>query len=171
MRSARNAFTIVELLVVIGVIATLAALLLPAVASARALARRTKCESNLHAVSVAVRLYLNQSNEFMPAAAQMPSLHLNSDPRIADVLAPYLPDRAILKCPDDTARNYFASEGSSYEYASSLGGRRVSDSFLTRRFGEANTPVMYDYEPFHGRPGDKGAMNFLFADGHVGDLE
>jgi prepilin-type processing-associated H-X9-DG protein len=29
---------------------------------------------------------------------------------------------------------------------------------------------MNDYEPFHGPPGTPGAANYLFADGHVGDL-
>lgn len=52
-----------------------------------------------------------------------------------------------------------------------LGGRQVSESFLTRRWGVDRTPVMYDYEPFHGPAGTVGAANYLFADGHVGDME
>jgi prepilin-type processing-associated H-X9-DG protein len=41
-----------------------------------------------------------------------------------------------------------------------------------RRNRGAETLVMFhDYEPFHGKAGQRGAMNFLFADFHVGDIE
>jgi len=167
----RGAFTIIELLVVIAVIALLAGLIFPVLSSAKASARRAKCRSNLHAVSVAMRLYLNQSDDYMPIAAQMPSLALNDLPRIADVLRRHLPEPAVLLCPSDPGKKFYVSEGSSYAYRTMLSGRRVGESFLTRRWGEARTPVMHDYEPFHGRPGESGSSNYLFADGHVGDLE
>lgn len=53
----RRGFTLIELLVVISIIATLAALVLPAVQNARATARRTQCQSNLRNVGVAVQAY------------------------------------------------------------------------------------------------------------------
>jgi prepilin-type processing-associated H-X9-DG protein len=111
----------------------------------------------------------------MPRAAQMPSLGLNDDPSIADALSGFIEDPAILQCPSDNEPNengktYFQSEGSSYEYHSMLGGKKVGDNFLSENYGEANTPVMNDYKPFHGRPGESGAMNYLFADCSVGDL-
>ncbi len=171
MRSGRSGFTILELLVVISIIGILAALILPSLREAKRQARQVNCKENLHAVAVALRMYLNRSNDIMPRAAQMPSLGLNNLPRIADVLAPHLSDRKTLKCPSDVETNFFAREGSSYEYRSMLGGERVSDSFLSRHWGEARTPVMHDYKPFHGEPGEPGAANYLFADGHVGDLE
>lgn len=168
MRHSSNGFTLVELLIVIGIITLLISLTYPSLNRAKILAKRVVCQANLHAVGIAFRIYLDQNKEIMPIAAQMPSLNLGDGPRIADVLAPYLSPEA-LKCPADNEKNFFASEGSSYEYHSRLGGRKVTDSFLTKRWGEHKTHVMYDYETFHGPPGTPGAMNFLFADGHVGN--
>jgi prepilin-type N-terminal cleavage/methylation domain-containing protein len=56
MRFSRKSkgFTLIELLVVIVIIAILAALLLPAIARARELARRTQCQSNLHQFDLAL---------------------------------------------------------------------------------------------------------------------
>ena len=88
-----------------------------------------------------------------------------------DVLKTYLSSPNLLRCPADREKKYYESEGSSYQYLSMLGGRKVSESFMTQRWGEELTVVMFDYEPFHGDAGTPGAVNYLFADGHVGDLK
>jgi prepilin-type N-terminal cleavage/methylation domain-containing protein/prepilin-type processing-associated H-X9-DG protein len=169
-RAAGRAFTLIELLVVIGIIALLVSLLLPSLNRAKDLARRGVCQTRLRAVAVGLRMYLDQSNEVMPVAAQLPSAQLNDDPPIAEVLRPHLSSDKTLRCPADPDAGYFRTEGSSYEYNSMLGGRKVADSFMTQRLGASNTPVMWDYRPFHGRPGTPGAATYLFADCHVGDL-
>jgi prepilin-type N-terminal cleavage/methylation domain-containing protein/prepilin-type processing-associated H-X9-DG protein len=163
-----SAFTLVELLVVVAVLALLVTLTVPSYNAVRAIAETVKCRAHLRGAGIALRMYLDENEEIMPVAAAMPSLDLNDEPRIVDVLGRQLGSPDLLRCPSD--KRYYKSEGSSYQYNTNLGGRQVKDSFLTRRWGEDKVPVMHDYEPFHGEPDTPGAMNYLFADCHVGDL-
>ena len=68
MNHSSRAFTIVELLVVIGVIALLLALTVPATASVRASARSASCQSNLRQLGIAATTYAVQNKEQFPAA-------------------------------------------------------------------------------------------------------
>ena len=60
----RHAFTLVELLVVIGIVALLVALLLPALSGAREQARRARCGANLHSIGQAITMYVQQSGYY-----------------------------------------------------------------------------------------------------------
>jgi type II secretory pathway pseudopilin PulG len=97
------AFSLVELLVVIGIIALIIAILLPTLAKAREASNRTKCLSNLRSLGQALVLYANSSNGKLPnanpaetaddaAAATAVLVALNRD----HVRAP-----AVFHCPSD----------------------------------------------------------------------
>jgi prepilin-type N-terminal cleavage/methylation domain-containing protein len=64
-------FTLVELLMVIGLIALLAGLLFPVLAQARETANRTQCLSNLRQLAIGFTMYLNENGGRFPRPAQL----------------------------------------------------------------------------------------------------
>ena len=72
-------FTLVELLVVIGIIAALVAILMPALSKAKQQAARIKCQSNLRQLTQAVLMYVNEGKGQMPFCNWQDTINSNTN--------------------------------------------------------------------------------------------
>jgi prepilin-type N-terminal cleavage/methylation domain-containing protein len=126
----RGGFTLVELLVVIGIITILISLLLPALARVRKQAQQVTCQSNLRQVGVHLLVYVNQSRGWLfpvgpPDASGRPTTlgaQLPRDQRWpVYVFTPAVWNPAILKCPAD----YEPREDHSYVLNQHLADHKV----------------------------------------------
>ena len=130
LRRGSGGFTLIELLVVIAIIAILAAMLLPALSSAKEKAQRTQCVNNCKQIGLATFLFLGDNTDdrmpdpnwgvgglamarpagwlYKPGAGNRPPdlamAPFNTDPVIAyetGLLWTYLKDMNIYRCPLD----------------------------------------------------------------------
>jgi len=104
-RALQRAFTLVELMVVIAIIAILIALFLAVLSRARASASSVACCSNLRQIGVAFQVYANDHGGRLP------------DPTASEIAwetAVRLPANNVLRCPAD--EEVFPAVGSSYDW-------------------------------------------------------
>jgi prepilin-type N-terminal cleavage/methylation domain-containing protein/prepilin-type processing-associated H-X9-DG protein len=97
----RHGFTLVELLVAIAIIATLASLLFPALVRAKAASQQTVCLSNQKQIGLGMNLYLNDNEDTLPLDS-----HLGFANAWVNSLQPYVKSREILRCPMDKSGNF-----------------------------------------------------------------
>ncbi len=100
-RSAKKAFTLVELLVVIGIIAVLIAILLPALVRARSMAQAIACRSNLRQLAIADSMYQNEWHGYFVPWAEAPWPYEGK--HWVDFMMPMVRSGTIFNCP--TANN------------------------------------------------------------------
>ncbi len=159
-RSAKWGFTLIELLVVIAIIAILAAILFPVFQKVRENARRTVCISNGKQIGLAVRMYIQDSDEAMPIFEAYNDGTGSGDPGaggapgtpthkgVEDVLMPYAKSKDLFKCPDDSGSAYQKSSvpgTSSYQqaYGSSY---RFTHACFTVVYSSADPNANLSYE-------------------------
>jgi prepilin-type N-terminal cleavage/methylation domain-containing protein len=100
-----GAFTLIELLVVIAIIAILAALLLPALTSAKERARRSSCKNSMRQFSLAIHMYGDDNRQFVVSGAPNPSYATDDDhlPLISETssnaIVQYTASAKMMHCP------------------------------------------------------------------------
>lgn len=149
MRRVTRAFTLVELMVVVAIIAILAALLLPVFVRAKDAAKRAKCLSNLKQIGYAFMLYIGDDDDRLPDRRDLKiSLGYRpwttwppSDPRggwAAVVLAPYVKSKEVWSC--DSVKGGALSEAVQVRQDSPDGTTR----YWLWRFDRPDDPIPLD---------------------------
>jgi prepilin-type N-terminal cleavage/methylation domain-containing protein/prepilin-type processing-associated H-X9-DG protein len=183
-----SAFTLIELLCVITIIAILASMLVPAFGTMQAKANSIACSSNLRTIGEAVQLYLQDHNQNFPAInpAVGPSYYPAGYPTqtMVQAFGPYGVTNSTLQCPSDMkqgAKSSYVLYQSSYDWKPTLddentseplvyggpGGRRAQ--FGAQTSGSTGFVVKLSKvrQCFDDTQIHFGHMNALYADGHV----
>jgi prepilin-type N-terminal cleavage/methylation domain-containing protein/prepilin-type processing-associated H-X9-DG protein len=193
MQAQKNGFTLVELLVVISIISLLLAIAVPSLNKARQYSKRTACKANLHDIGLGLRMYLNDYRNVMPPAGSEAwsynaEFQRSLPPRysIVHYLGTYLSVSSselsstskkcyckVLCCPADkregVAYYYFKYQETSYSYNQMLGDQFLNKRGFRSSIKDKDMEAMGDFDAFHGKKGELGSYNYLFADCHVGD--
>jgi prepilin-type N-terminal cleavage/methylation domain-containing protein/prepilin-type processing-associated H-X9-DG protein len=129
-RGFEKAFTLVELLVVMAIIAILAALLLPALATAKQRARATQCLSDIHQIGVGMALYALESNDRFPESGGV-IFWDQIDPETQNhgwmqQLLPYTKNTNVFQCPLDKKSQFSYFNGARAAYVENTNSASIN---------------------------------------------
>lgn len=178
----KKAFTLVELLVVVVILAVLMGLGVPAVQRSLDKARATQCLSNLRQIGLALASYAGDHEQELPNLALLGRSSKSEDIPVMDtVLLPYAGNSPeIFRCPSDN-KKYYENTGCSYFWFGSYSTPTDTDGVTnlklpvldfdpigTEGLSKEQTkdpgkiPLVSDKDPFH----DRGTVrHMLYADG------
>ena len=135
----RRAFTLVELLIVVGLIAVLLSLLLPAVNRARQMAAQAGCAGNMRQIGMALTLYAQDNDGFFPRCAQIGGFQRGDwidwwpgDNLQRSAVARYMGDHVqprYFRCPSDIIENHTRILDGIYAYSYTLNNYVAADAF------------------------------------------
>ena len=154
-----RAFTLTELLVVVGLVALLVSLLMPALGQARAAARTTGCLSNLRQMGLAWTMYLSENRGHLPELIT----HTPATPDVAwnaywlGILEHYNVRGELLLCP--TARDAIPFK----QVNSGFGNAQYA---WTGKFAASGNVVKFNAQQY--REGSYGYNRYLTAGGGFG---
>lgn len=132
-----GAFTLIEILVVLAIVAILASLLLPALSAGKAKARQTACASNLKQLALASQMYSADNggklvenhpagqdpNDWTTGNMKLPSESTNLLCLRQGRLFPYASQPSVYRCPSDTAETGGMPHVRSYSMNGWIGSR------------------------------------------------
>jgi prepilin-type N-terminal cleavage/methylation domain-containing protein/prepilin-type processing-associated H-X9-DG protein len=155
----RQAFTLIELVVVISLVSLLMGLLVPGLNIIRKKATNVECISNLKELYIAMQLYANDNDGRFPKVTNYNQVPL----KIMEILKPYVNTDDIFWCPGDREKE--SHPGGSYDWRvthdpkTTLSGVRLDLIRHPNRVIIAGELAPDIHEP--------GMINVLYADGHV----
>ncbi len=165
----RAAYTLVELLVVLSILAVLAGLILTGALAIRRRADVAHCASNLTQLGVAIRLYMTDCGTvpliyYQNAGTSPPPKRPPSPPPDHDiemVLGDYVANGDTFRCP--IRSRLFPGWDLKYPFNETASGLRPSQI----RAGESRALIVYDAPDVREVAPHGGKLNACFLDGHV----
>ena len=161
----RPGFTLLELLVVIGIIAVLAGMAYPVYQRIAQGGKAAACISNLRELGVGLNSYLNDHDMRMPILKVARESKTEDVPVIDNTFNAYITNPAVFACPADN-KDFAGRTGTSYCWNVALNDQPIANlNFLNLVTDHTHIPILSDKEGFHPYLDDK--VNILYADGHA----